>query len=168
MWKWPIFHKTVVKSTFGLVACLAYQPVRNKSVRNFSNQLTQVQTTEYSWVRLIRVHLWSCVLMAQMYLSDYWHVTISATQYITEVHLVCWWIQMYFCEHHRSTFESMSTRFKRPCPRYLFLSLQCFTFSSRPNWLHYIIEPCSLSTEAHLNPWTGTCNVMSLSVTCCF
>ena len=64
MWKWPIFHKTFVESTSGLVACLDYQPVRSKSVGNFSNQLTEVQTTEYNWVRLIRVHLslWSCFL----------------------------------------------------------------------------------------------------------
>ena len=102
MWKWPQFHKTFVERTSGLVACLAYQPVRNKSAGNFSNQLTEVQTTEYTWVRLKRVHrnLWSCVLMAPMYLSDYWHVSPS---------LHC---KMYFCDvlscrvcnlvHHRS------------------------------------------------------------------
>ena len=40
-------------------------------------------------VRLIRVHrnlIWSCVLMVQMYLSDYWHVSPS---------LHC---KMYFCD----------------------------------------------------------------------
>ena len=95
MWKWLIFHQSTT-FTSGLVACSAYQAAWNKSVGNFSNQLTKVHQAEYNWTRSrstsdsISLYSHGIDLLWWSLTCHHFFMPLIIEKYITDIHLNAW------------------------------------------------------------------------------